>query len=299
MWLVMGFKRKQGSVAFLCMYEVGKVKESTPKRGLESWVLRLRSWCGSNWATRDYDGFSGNLLLFKPKTFSYCLTSPPSPFFPLYFKTKHAKICWCQLKCPSTKLQLESVSKFEAAATGGYERRRLSETSDAGATAPDATTGAPSKILSLCLPRQKVEQSTLGVIKSWAKQDVSFCDTVFQTTCLRKEQSLPEGLQKVLQQGFAWALSTSAPLHWDPSPNDPLLSSSSACLSFSFRPRISFILFPSKNQVTLPSPTFPLLIPLPNRSSFQDSNNTTHPGTYLLFPIPSPARRCGIFVQRL
>lgn len=137
MWLVMGFKRKQGSVAFLCMYEMGKVKESTPKRGLESWVLRLRSWCGSNWATQDYDGFSGNLLLFKPKTFSYCLTSPPSPFFPLYFKTKHAKICWCQLKCPSTELQLESVSKFEAAAIGGNERRRLSEISDAEATAPN------------------------------------------------------------------------------------------------------------------------------------------------------------------
>ena len=154
-------------------------------------------------------------------------------------------------------------------------------------------------MLNLCLPRQKVEQSTLGIIKSWSKRDISFCETVFQTTWLRKEPSLPEGLQKVQQRSFAWALSTSAPLHWDPSPNDPLLSPSSACLSFSFLPRISFILFPSKNQVTLPSPTFPLLIPLPNRLSFQDGNNITHPDTYLLFPIPSPARRFGIFVQKL
>ena len=42
MWLVTGSKRKQGSEVFLCMYEImGKVKESTPERGLESWVFRL------------------------------------------------------------------------------------------------------------------------------------------------------------------------------------------------------------------------------------------------------------------
>lgn len=199
MWLVTGSKRKQGSVVFLCMYEImGKVKESTPERGLESWVFGLMSWCGSNWATREYDGFSGNLLLFKPKTFRYYLTSPPSPFFPLYFKTKHAKICWCQLKCPSTEPQLESVSKFEAAAIWGYEQLRLSETSDTGATAPDTRNhrcafenGQP--VFTATESGAKHARSNKILVKT----DISFCETQsFKPLALGRSLLFPRAWRK-------------------------------------------------------------------------------------------------------
>lgn len=205
------------------------------------------------------------------------------------------------VEMPKHRTAVESVSKFEARHLGDTNNFCLSGTSDTGATAPDTRNHRCAlRKWSTCVYRDRKWSKARSSNKILVKTDISFCETQsFKPLALGRSLLFPQAWRKCSSEASAWALSTSAPLHWDPSPNDPFLSSSSACFFLFFCPASASSFSPLQEPSYSPFSNLPSADSTSQLSSLQYGNNMA-PIRAPIFPSPfPPARRFGIFVQKL